>query len=87
MAFHRCTIQREDGTVLVTGAQVNIEEGAESWSGTIAVTHLDEVIAGGRYRIVLDDGRCGEFVVRRNTYAGGEIRAVACHGEGALRPQ
>lgn len=67
---------------------VTVEEterdGERSWYGTLSVTHLTGLTAGESYRMTLDDGRSGEFTVRRNTYAGGADRAVACHGVGPL---
>jgi hypothetical protein len=90
MAFHRCAIQRcDDGSVVAADVMVNLEETAQGdaagWYGTVSVTHMVSVVAGGRYRLVLDDGRSGEFTVRRNTFAGGADRAVAFHGVGPLR--
>lgn len=92
MAFHRCCIQREDGGVIADGVNLTIEEtefeGTTKWYGTITVTHLTDLSAGKRYRLVLDDGRTGDFLVRRNTFAGGAAgadRAVAIHGTGPLK--
>jgi hypothetical protein len=89
MAFHRCTISLADGTLVAKDVDVAIEEvdrdGANEWFGTITVTHLASLAPGQRYRLVLDDGRTGEFMVRRNTFAGGANRAVAIQGVGALR--
>jgi hypothetical protein len=88
MAFHRCTIHGADGAVVVEGVKVMIEEeeGDEGgWHGTLSVTHRTPVLAGQRYRLVLDDGRSGEILIRRNTFAGGDDRAVAFRGQGPLR--
>lgn len=88
MPFHSCVIQRMDGTELAAGIQVTIEEtergGEKEWYGTASVTHLVALSAGQKYRLVLDDGRTGEFMVRRNTYAGGADRSVAFHGTAPL---
>jgi hypothetical protein len=84
MPFHSCTVYREDGTLVVEHVRVNVEEMAGGWRGTLSVSHLAEVVAGERYRMVLDDGRAGVFTVRRNTYAGGADRAVSCDGVGGL---
>ncbi|HEX9692377.1 MAG TPA: hypothetical protein VGA22_09795 [Gemmatimonadales bacterium] len=84
MAFYRCTICLEDGTDIAADVMVSIEEtigaGAPRWHGTITIKHMTKLDAGQKYRIVLPDGRVGDFVVRRNTYAGGEDRAVAING-------
>ena len=89
MSFHRCAICQEDGSVVAKDVTVALEEGerAESaaWHGTITVTHLTSLVAGQQYRLMLDDGRTGEFLVRRNTFAGETNRAVAIHGTGPLR--
>ena len=89
MAFHRCTIHAQDGTALTGAGTVALveaaEEGDTKWHGTISTTHLTNLAAGQQYRLVLDDGRVGEFLVRRNTFAGGEDRAVAIHGTGPLK--
>jgi hypothetical protein len=91
MAFHRCCIQHESGDIIAEDVSLTIEEttyeGTSKWYGTISITHLTDLPAGKRYRLVLDDGRAGEFLVRRNTFAGGvggADRAVAIHGTGPL---
>jgi hypothetical protein len=89
MAFYRCEICHDDGTVIAKNVTVSIEEtthdGTSEWYGTITITHLSSLGAGQRFRIVLADGRAGEFTVRRNTFAGGTDRAVAIHGMGPLK--
>lgn len=89
MPFHRCAIRQDDGTDVAQDVQVSLEEttreGVVEWHATITVTHLTNLVAGQKYRLVLDDGRSGEFLVRRNTYAGGEHRAVAIHGTSPLK--
>jgi len=89
MPFHRCAIRQEDGTVVADAVHVSLEEttreGVVEWHATITVTHLTNLVAGQKYLLVLDDGRSGEFLVRRNTFAGGENRAVAIHGMGPLK--
>jgi hypothetical protein len=88
MAFHHCTVYLADGTVLAKDVQVALEEtareGGPEWYGTMTVTHLAPLEAGQKYRLVLDDGRAGEFGVRRNTFAGGVTRAVSIQGAGPL---
>jgi hypothetical protein len=87
MAFHRCTIL-EDDTVVCTNVDVSLEEVKDQeparWYGTISVTYQAGLTAGKRYCLTLDDGRTGEFMVQRNTFAGGEDRAVAFRGTGPL---
>lgn len=87
MPFHRCTIHKDDGTTLAESVDVNLEASRDgsAWHGTITVTHLTSLPAGQRYHITLDDGRKGDFMVRRNTFAGGTSRAVAIQGMGPLR--
>ncbi|HJQ65758.1 MAG TPA: hypothetical protein VJ816_05245 [Gemmatimonadales bacterium] len=89
MPFHRCAICLADGSVVAHEVDVSIDEvnrnGVNEWFGTITVTHLASLAAGQRYVLKLDDGRTGEFLVRRNTFAGGINRAVAIQGLGALR--
>lgn len=89
MPFHRCTVTLADGSLVAKDVDVSIDEvdrhGAEEWFGTITVTHLTSLSTGQRYTLRLDDGRTGEFLVRRNTFAGGVNRAVAIQGVGALR--
>lgn len=84
MAFHTCAIHQDDGTLVVAGVLVNVEETAAGWHATLSVSHPTPVVAGERYRLVLDDGRSGPFRVRRNTVAGGADRAIACDGLGPL---
>lgn len=86
MAFHHCEICLDDGTVVATKVVVSLEEntGGRGWYGTMTVTHHVTLQPGQRYRVVLDDGRTGEFQVRRNTFAGGVDRAVAVQGAGPL---
>lgn len=88
MAFYRCEICQEDGSPVAKDVTVSIEEttreGAKAWYGTITVTHLSSLMSGQRYRLILADGRSGEFTVRRNTFAGGTDRAVSIDGTGPL---
>jgi hypothetical protein len=88
MPFYRCEIRGPDGTSVAKDVTVSIEEttrdGATVWYGTITVTHLSSLMAGQRYRMILADGRSGEFTVRRNTFAGGTDRAVSIDGVGPL---
>jgi hypothetical protein len=89
MPFYSCAICQEDGTVVERGVKAAIElteaGGSAEWYGTITVSHLTRLDAGQRYRLVLEDGRAAEFLVRRNTFAGGSDRAVAIRGMGPLR--
>lgn len=89
MPFHRCAISLENGSIVAKDVDVALEEvnrnGVDEWFGTITVVHLASLETGLRYRLILDDGRTGEFLVRRNTFAGGVNRAVAIQGVGALR--
>jgi hypothetical protein len=87
--FHRCTIRLADGSPVAKDVHVAIDEvdrdGVMEWFGTVTVTHLISLATGQRYQLVLDDGRTGEFLVRRNTFAGDVNRAVAIQGVGPLR--
>lgn len=89
MPFHRCAIRKEDGSTLAESVDVMVEEverpTGPGWHGSMTITHLLVLEAGQHYRLVLDDGRTGEFMVRRNTFAGGTNRAVAIQGLGPLR--
>ncbi len=89
MAFYQCAICDADGATVAEHVTVAIEEtqrdGVTSWYGTVTAGHLTNLAAGKKYQITLDDGRTGEFIVRRNTFAGGENRAVAIHGTGTLK--
>jgi hypothetical protein len=89
MPFHHCSIVQEDGTTVAQHVGAAIEEttrdGVTEWYATLTVTQLATLAAGHRYRLQLDDGRVGEFLVRRNTSTGGENRAVAVRGTGPLR--
>jgi hypothetical protein len=90
MAFHRCAICLDDGSVVASDLQVALEEAdrdgvPQQWYGTITLTHEVALSAGEKYRLMLDDGRTGKFLVRRNTSAGETSRAVAIHGMGPLR--
>lgn len=88
MSFFRCSIFRDDGSVCVEGVTVALDHtepaGTADWFGTIAASEGMDLVAGRRYRIVLTDGRAGDFMVRRNTSAGGQDRAVAIQGMGPL---
>ena len=84
MSFHRCSILLEDGDVMAQDVPVSLQEPAQGddamWYGTLTITHQVVLQAGQRYHLVLDDGRRGVFLVRRNTFAGDVNRAVAIHG-------
>ncbi len=82
-------ISRDDGTVVARDIELALDEGerdgSPEWWGTMMAPTLASMSAGQTYRIVLGDGRTGEFVVRRNTLASGVDRAVAIRGMGPLR--
>jgi hypothetical protein len=87
MAFYRCSICQDDGTPVVDHVTVTLEVGSddEKWYGTITATHQADLSPGRRYRLTLEDGRVGEFVVRRNTFAGSTDRAIAINGTAPLK--
>ncbi|HEX9728812.1 MAG TPA: hypothetical protein VGA37_09940 [Gemmatimonadales bacterium] len=89
MPFYRCTICHDDGRPVAEDISVMIEETTRddgtAWYGTVTVSHLTELTPGQRYRLRLEDGRAGDFQVRRNTFAGGTDRAVAINGTGPLK--
>jgi hypothetical protein len=89
MPFYSASIYKEDGSVCCQGVMVALErmerDGAADWFGTISATEGMELMAGQKYRLVLTDGRSGEFMVRRNTSAGGQERAVSLQGMGPLK--
>ncbi len=89
MPFYKCTICQEDGSPVAKDVTVVMEQvehdGANEWYGTITGTHQASLAAGQKYRLALDDGRTGDFLVRRNTPAGGVNRAVAIRGMGPLK--
>jgi 2-oxoglutarate dehydrogenase complex dehydrogenase (E1) component-like enzyme len=85
MQFHRCAIRMDDDTVVATDIQIALDDtNRDDWYGTITLTHVVGLTAGKKYRLILDDGRSGPFLVRRNTSAGDVGRAVAIHGMGPL---
>lgn len=89
MSFHRCAICLEDGSILIESVHVALEgadqTGASSWYGTVTGTEVTTLAPGLRYVLKLDDGRSGEFIVRRNTRAGEVERAVSIRGMGPLK--
>jgi hypothetical protein len=85
MPFHHCSIRGADGAEIAKDVTVSLQDAGPEWHGTIKVTHLIDLVAGQRYQLILDDGRTGEFMVRRNTFAGDVNRAVAIHGIGPLQ--
>jgi hypothetical protein len=88
MPFHNCTVCLDDGDVMAKNVTVSLDETKEGdaaeWHGTLTITHQVGLTAGQRYHLILDDGRRGVFVVRRNTFAGDINRAVSIHGMGPL---
>ncbi len=85
MPFFRCTICQEDGNPIARDVTVMLAETKrDDWYGTITVAHLSSLVAGERYILQLEDGRTGEFLVRRNTVAGESERAIAIRGAGPL---
>lgn len=89
MAFFSGTIFKEDGSVCCERVMVALqlaEDGAQTeWYGTVSVSVGIDMVAGHKYRLVLTDGRAGEFMVRRNTSAGPQDRAISILGLGALK--
>jgi hypothetical protein len=85
MPFFRCTICQEDGSLIAQDVTVMLAETKrDEWYGTITATDLISLGSGQPYLLRLDDGRKGEFLVRRNTSAGEIERAIAIRGTGPL---
>jgi hypothetical protein len=89
MAFFSGTIFKEDGSVCCEGVMVALEQAERKdqtdWYGTVSAAVGIEMVAGQKYRLVLTDGRAGEFMVRRNTWAGPQDRAISIRGLGPLK--
>jgi hypothetical protein len=89
MAFFNGTIYKDDGSVCCQEVMVSLEQaersGGPEWYGTVQSRQAIDMVSGQRYRLVLADGRSGDFLVRRNTSAGGEARAVAIQGMSPLK--
>jgi len=83
------TILDEAGQVCVKDAKVSLEtverNGRTEWYATVSATVDTPMMAGQKYRIVLNDGRSGECMVRRNTSVSTEERAVSVWGMGVLK--
>jgi hypothetical protein len=88
MAFFSGKVLNEDGSVCCDAARVSLEvterDGATEWYGTISAPNGIAMVAGQKYRLVLSDGRSGQCVVRRNTTATPEQRAISFRGLGPL---
>jgi 2-oxoglutarate dehydrogenase complex dehydrogenase (E1) component-like enzyme len=85
MPFFRCTICQDDGSPIAKDVTVMLAETKrDEWYGTITAAHLTALGSGQRYILHLEDGRKGEFLVRRNTSAGEIERAIAIKGIGLL---
>jgi hypothetical protein len=88
MAFFSGSIYKADGSICCQGVLVALEQrepgGGRDWYGTVSAKEGMDLAAGQKYRLVLADGRTGEFMVRRNTSAGGQDRAVSLVGLGPL---
>ncbi len=85
MPFFRCTICQDDGSPIAKNVTVMLAETKrDEWYGTITAAHLTSLGSGERYLLQLEDGRKGEFLVRRNTQAGDVDRAIAIRGTGPL---
>jgi surface antigen len=88
MAFFNGRILKEDGNICCEGVMVALEQAERGepaeWYGTVSAAVGIEMVAGQKYRLVLADGRSGEFMVRRNTSAGPQDRAISIQGLGPL---
>lgn len=88
MAFYRGSIIRADGSPCAEGVMITLDpadlDRKGEWRATVSSPQEVDLVAGQRYRLVLEDGRSGDFIVRRNTTAGGTSRAIAIYGVGAL---
>ena len=89
MAFFLGTIYDDEGRVCCQDAKVSLEtverEGRSQWYATVAASVGTPMMAGRKYRLVLGDGRSGECMVRRNTSASTEERAISVWGMGPLQ--
>jgi hypothetical protein len=88
MAFFNGSIYKADGSLCCQGVMVALEQAdggrRQDWYATASAKEGMDLVAGQKYRLVLADGRSGEFIVRRNTSAGGQDRAVSLFGVGPL---
>lgn len=82
------TIFDEQGQVCCKDAKVSLEtverNGRTEWYATVSASVGTPMLAGQKYRLVLGDGRSGECMVRRNTSASLEERAISIWGMGQL---
>ena len=85
MPFFRCTVCERGGDLIAQGVMVTLAETErDNWFGTITAERLTTLTRGDRYRLTLEDGRTGEFLVQRTTMAGHEDRAIAIRRAGPL---
>jgi hypothetical protein len=89
MAFFTGTIFKEDGSVCCAKVMVALEpeesEQQGTWYGTVSAAVGIDMVAGTKYRLVLSDGRAAQCMVRRNTSAGPQDRAISIQGLGPLK--
>lgn len=82
------TIYDAQGTVCCRNAKISLEiterDGRAEWYATVSASVDTPMTAGQKYRLVLGDGRSGDCMVRRNTSASLEERAIAIWGVGPL---
>lgn len=82
------TIFDEAGQVCCRDAKVSLEtverNGRTEWYATVSASVGTPMMSGQKYRLVLNDGRSGECMVRRNTSASLEERAISVRGMGTL---
>lgn len=83
------TILDGQGQVCCKDAKVSLETvergGRTEWYATVSASVGTPMVAGQRYKLVLSDGRSGECMVRRNTSASLDERAISIWGMGALQ--
>ena len=86
--FMLATIFDEAGQVCVKDAKVSLatvdRNGRTEWYATVSASVGAPMMAGQKYKLVLNDGRSGECMVRRNTSVSTEERAISVWGMGVL---
>jgi hypothetical protein len=83
------TIYDSEGKICCQNAKVSLEimdrNGKTEWFATVSASVGTPMNAGEKYKLVLGDGRSGECMVRRNTSASLEERAISIWGMGELK--
>ena len=78
----------EDGQILFDDVEVQFKEtmrgSLKDWYGRFLIPQDSTIGVGGPYRLELNDGRCGDIIIKPAQFSSSAERTVSFQGSGPL---